>query len=140
MDLEKKLDSIERTELAYVLTGAFLVGAAAIGLQYQERDVDPGEKQIQVSLALEKPNETVRDTAEVEVNSTVFDAVNETYKVEYSEYDFGYLVTGIDGLAQNRTHSWLYTVNNESGDTAVNNYILSEDSDVTFSYTPNSEY
>ena len=140
MDLKKKLGSIERTELAYVLTGALLVGVAAIGLQYQDRDVAPGEDQIQVSLTLEKPNETVRDTAEIEVNSTVFDAVNETYKVEYTEYDFGYLVTGIDGLAQNGTHSWLYSVNNESADRAVNNYVISEDSDVTFSYTPNSEY
>jgi hypothetical protein len=140
MDLKKRLDSIERTELAYVLTGALLVGVAAIGLQYQERDVAPGDDQIQVSLTLEKPNETVRDTAEIGVNSTVFDAVNQSYEVEHTEYDFGYLVTSIDGLAQNRTHSWLYAVNNVSANTAVNNYVLSEDSNVTFSYTPNSEY
>ena len=139
MDLKKKLDSIERTEILYILTGVLLVGAAAIGLQYQE-NVEPGEDEIQVALALEKPDQTINDEVEVAVNSTVFEAVNNTYEIDYTEYDFGYFITSIDGLAQNGTHSWLYSVNNESANKAVNNYILSEDSNVTFSYTANSEY
>jgi hypothetical protein len=137
MDLKKKLDSIERTEIFYIAAGLLVVAVAAAGMQYQSTTPDTGEDQIQVSLTLEKPNETVSEQVDVAVNSTVFDAVNKTYPVEYTEYDFGYFVTSIDGLAQNDTHSWLYYVNNESATTAVNNYVLNETDDVTFRYTSN---
>lgn len=137
MDLKKRLDSIERTEILYIAAGLLVVAVAAAGLQYQNTAPDTGEDQIQVSLTLEKPNETVSEQVDVAVNSTVFDAVNKTYSVEYTEYDFGYFVTSIDGLAQNDTHSWLYYVNNESATTAVNNYVLNESDNVTFRYTAN---
>jgi hypothetical protein len=137
MDLKKKLDSIERTEIFYIAAGLLVVAVAAAGMQYQSTTPDTGEDQIQVSLTLEKPNETVSEQVDVAVNSTVFDAVNKTYPVEYTEYDFGYFVTSIDGLAQNDTHSWLYYVNNESATTAVNNYVLNETDNVTFRYTAN---
>lgn len=139
MDLKKKLDSIERTEILYILAGLLLIGVAAIGLQYQE-DVEPGEDQIKVALTLEKPNQTISAELDVAVNSTVFDAVNDTYEVEYTEYDFGYFITSIDGLAQNGTHSWLYSINDESANKAVNNYVLSENSNVTFRYTDDTDY
>lgn len=138
MDLKKRLDSIERTELVYLAAGILIVALAATGLQYQNQTPETGEDdQIQVSLTVEKPNETVTDQVDVAVNSTVFDAVNQTYPVEYMEYDFGYFVTSIDGLAQNDTHSWLYYVNNESATKAVNNYVLNESDSVTFGYTAN---
>lgn len=114
-----------------------MVAVAAAGMQYQSTTPDTGEDQIQVSLTLEKPNETVSEQVDVAVNSTVFDAVNQTYPVEYTEYDFGYFITSIDGLEQNDTHSWLYYVNNESATKAVNNYVLNETDNVTFRYTAN---
>lgn len=137
MDLKKRLDSIDRTEIAYLAAGILVVVIAATALQYQNQVPETGESQIQVSLTLEKPNETVTEQVDVAVNSTVFDAINQTYPVEYTEYDFGYFVTSIDGLAQNETHSWLYYVNNESATTAVNNYVLNETDNVTFRYTAN---
>lgn len=135
MDLEKKLDSIERTELLYVAAGILLVAVAAAGLQYQDSTPETGEDQIQVSLTLEKPSATVSKNVSVAVNSTVFDALNQTYPVEYTEYDFGYFVTSIDGLQQNDTHSWLYYVNNESATKAVNNYVLESGDSVEFRYS-----
>lgn len=135
MDLKKKLDSIERTEIFYIVAGLLVVAVAAVGLQYQDQTPGTGQNQISVSLTLEKPNETVNKQINVAVNSTVFDAVNKTYPIEYTEYEFGYFVTSIDGLAQNDTHSWLYYVNNKSATTAVNNYVLNETADITFRYT-----
>ena len=117
-----------------------MVLAAALGLQYQEKSISPGENKIDVSMTLEKPNETLTDTRNIKVNSTVFDAVNQSYELDFTEYDFGYFITSIDGLEQNRTHSWLYKVNNDSVNNAVNNYVLTEDSNITFTYTANSEY
>ena len=140
MDLKKKLGSIERTEISYILIGTLMVLAAALGLQYQEKSISPGENKIDVSMTLEKPNETLTDTRNIKVNSTVFDAVNQSYELDFTEYDFGYFITSIDGLEQNRTHSWLYKVNNDSVNNAVNNYVLTEDSNITFTYTANSEY
>lgn len=135
MDLKKGLDSIERTELLYIAAGIILVAVAAVGLQYQNQPPETGEGQVQVSLALDKPNSTVSDQINIDVNSTAFDAVNQTYPIKYTEYDFGYFVTSIDGLAQNDTYSWLYSVNNESVTKAVNNYVLDNGDNVTFRYT-----
>ncbi len=135
MDLEERLDSIDRNNLVYVVAGISLIAVAAVGIQYQSSAPETGEEGIQISLQLEKPNETVSEQVNVPVNSTVFDAVNQTYSVEYTEYDFGYFVTSIDGLAQNETYSWLYYVNNESATTAVNNYVLDSGDNVTFRYT-----
>jgi len=135
MDLEERLDSIDRNELLYVAAGVVLIAVAAAGIQYQNSAPETGEEGIQISLELEKLGETVGGQINVPVNSTVFDAVNQTYSVDYTEYDFGYFVTSIDGLAQNETHSWLYYVNNESATTAVNNYVLDSGDNVTFRYT-----
>ncbi len=135
MDLEERVDSIDRNNLVYVVAGIALIAVAVVGIQYQSSAPETGEEGIQISLQLEKPGDIVSEQVNVPVNSTVFDALNQTYSVEYTEYDFGYFVTSIDGLAQNETHSWLYYVNNESATTAVNNYVLDSGDNVTFRYT-----
>jgi len=140
MDLKKKLDSIERTEILYIAAGVLLVAVAGAGLQYSDQDPELGEDEINVSLELQKPGEKVTDYAVVPVNSTAFRAVNQTYEVEYTEYDFGYFVTSVDGLPQNDTHSWLYAVNNESATTSVNSYRLESGDQVSFKYTVQQEY
>lgn len=138
MDLEEKLDSFKRTELLYVAAGLLLVAVAAVGLQYQDSDQPTGEEEeISVSLTIDKADDTVERSVDIPVNATVFDAVNSTFAVEYTEYDFGYFITSIDGLEQNETHSWLYSVNNESATTSVNNYVLQDGDDVEFRYTAN---
>lgn len=134
MDLKKKLD-FGTTEIIYITLGILLVALAAAGLQHQNDTPETGETQISVSLSLDKPGQTFKQEIDIDVNSTVFDALNQTYSVEHTEYDFGYFVTSIDGLQQNDTHSWLYYVNNESATTAVNNYMLEDGDNVTFQYT-----
>jgi hypothetical protein len=116
------------------------VAVAGAGLQYSDQDPELGEDEINVSLELQKPGEKVTDYAVVPVNSTAFRAVNQTYEVEYTEYDFGYFVTSVDGLPQNDTHSWLYAVNNESATTSVNSYRLESGDQVSFKYTVQQEY
>jgi len=134
MDLKNELDSISTNEVLYTAAGILLIAVAAYGLQYQNTP-ETGEETMEVSLNIDKANNSINRDVNIPVNSTVFDAVNQTFEVEYTEYDFGYFVTSIDGLGQNETHSWLYSVNNQSATTAVNNYVLSDSDQVTFRHT-----
>jgi hypothetical protein len=135
MDLKKKLDSIETTEIGYITAGILVVAVAAAGLQYQDVSPEKGGELISASLTLEKPDETLQESLSIPVNSTVFDAVNQTYPIDYTEYDFGYFITSIDGLQQNGSHSWLYSVNNKSANVSVDNYILENSDNITFHYS-----
>lgn len=140
MELKKKLDSIETTELMYVTAGIVLLGIAAAGLQYQNSNPEMADEQITISLQLDKPNNSINTEVDLEPNSTAFDALNNSFEINYTEYDFGYFVTSINGVSQNETHSWLYFVNNEPANKAVNKYYLSEADNVTFSYTSENPF
>lgn len=135
MELKKKLDSIETTELTYVAAGIVVLSVAALGLQYQSSNSDMSDEQVTVSLKLDMSDSNVSREVDLEANSTAFDALNKSFEINYTEYDFGYFVTSINGVSQNQTHSWVYLINGETANKAVNNYYLSEGDNVTFSYT-----
>lgn len=131
MELRKWLKSIESE--AFLVLGALLI-FAALGLQLAP-ETQKGEDSVMVSLSLEKPNVTLDRGLEIPVNSTVFDAVNQSFSVEYEEYSFGYFLTSVDGLSENGTHSWVYRVNNESPSKAVNRFRLQEGDNVSLIYS-----
>ncbi len=140
MVLKKRLDSIEKTEIIYIVAGIILLALTAVGLQYQDTTPDTTGDQITVSLQLDKPDTDVENKVELQANSTVFDAVNKSFEINYTEYEFGYFATSIDGLSQNQTHSWLYYVNGEPAEKAIDNYYLSEGDNITFSYTSENPF
>jgi len=60
--------------------------------------------------------------------------------VEYKEYaGMGKIITSIDGVAMNDTYSWLYFVNDKLAMVSIDNYLLTEDSSITFKYLSNKE-
>jgi hypothetical protein len=135
MVLKKKLDSIDRTELTYFVAGVLLLALTALGLQYQKPTPQDTGNQLTVNLQLDKPDSNVSNKVDLKANSTVFDAVNASFEIDYTEYEFGYFLTSIDGLTQNQTHSWVYYVDGEAATKAVNNYYLSDGDNITFEYT-----
>ncbi|MBI2578893.1 MAG: DUF4430 domain-containing protein [Candidatus Aenigmarchaeota archaeon] len=74
--------------------------------------------------------------ATINNGSTVFDALNSSFAVEYKEFaGLGKLVTSINGFEQNSTHYWFYYVNEKFGDAAADKYMLYNDSSVLFILT-----
>lgn len=74
-------------------------------------------------------------------NTTAYDLLvmaskTDGFKVEKKEYDFGILVTGINGVrgGDKPKHYWLYWVNAEMPDKASNLYVVSSGDVVEFKY------
>ena len=74
----------------------------------------------------------------IEMNngSTVFDALNSTFIIEFKEFaGLGKLITGIDGAEQNSTHHWFYYVDDKFAQSAADKHKLYKDSAVMFKFT-----
>lgn len=72
---------------------------------------------------------------------TVFDALNKTCNIEYKYYKgLGYFITSIDGVTQNKTHSWGYFVNNKFAMVSANNYVLKNNDNITWVLMNNEEF
>lgn len=77
---------------------------------------------------------------DVQNGTSVFDAVKEVTTVESKEYaGMGKIITSINGVASNNTYSWLYFVNDKLAMVSVDNYLLTEDSSITFKYLTSEE-
>lgn len=79
------------------------------------------------------------ETVRVPVNGTALQALNASHTVNVTRYSSGAFVTGIDGLHQNATHSWIYFVNGTMPSRAVDRLELGADARVTFLYLPNEK-
>ncbi|MFB6144431.1 MAG: DUF4430 domain-containing protein [Candidatus Nanohaloarchaea archaeon] len=108
------------TNLRYVAAG--IVAVAALLLVSQSPQLSQPETNATVAVSLEIDYGVEQDSSVVMVRngSTAFKVLNSSHRVNYTEYSFGYFVTGIDGVQQNSTHSWLYFVNGEPASKAVN--------------------
>lgn len=135
MEHEPESDSTDRQDWLFIAIGSVLIAVAvAIPTVFMDGTAQTNSTGT-VSLVIETPADLRNESVSLTPNMTVFDAVNATYPVEYTEYDFGYLITSIDGLAQNDSHAWLYSVNGEEAMKAANNYPLNESDTIRFRYT-----
>jgi len=97
-------------------------------------------EKIRVEARIDFGTSEKKETVDGQNGTTVFEVLNSIATVEYKEYaGMGKLVTSIDGVAQNETHSWLYYVNEEFAQVACDKYALTEDSLFTFKYMSNEE-
>jgi len=83
--------------------------------------------------------ESIKENLIVENHTTAFQVLNKTHKVEYKEYPLGYFITGIDGIRQNETHSWLYFVNDSVIMESSDKYYLSYGDVLTFKFLSSEE-
>ncbi|MFB6192992.1 MAG: DUF4430 domain-containing protein [Candidatus Nanohaloarchaea archaeon] len=143
MELKTGLDFPGRKDVYYIVAGLSLLLVATLGIQAVS-EPSIGEKQsdhvVEVNLTIKKPNTTLSNQVSVKANSTAFQVLNKTYSVKYKVYSFGYFVTSIDGLEQNKTHSWLYYVNGKMPSKSVDNYIIREDVNITYRYSSEKPY
>jgi hypothetical protein len=89
-----------------------------------------------VALTIDYGNSTQQVFSNLSGN-TVFDILNQTAKVTFSQYMYGKFVVSINDVennANNNGHYWQYWVNNELAPIAADNYVLSDDDQVLWKY------
>jgi len=72
---------------------------------------------------------------------TVFDVLNSTVNVTYTQYSYGKFIESINGVANNaggNGYYWQYWVNGELGPVAADYYVLSDGDQVLWRYCPPS--
>lgn len=68
-------------------------------------------------------------------SSSVFDALNTTFAVGYSDFkNLGKFITSIDGVNQTGDRYWIYFVNGNLAPVSVDNFVLTNDSKIEFIY------
>ena len=68
---------------------------------------------------------------------TVFDILNQTTTVVFTQYAYGKFITSINGVENNADangHYWQYWVNGELAPIAADNYMLADDDQVLWKY------
>lgn len=138
MDLEQISDGLREDKILYTGFGLLVITGLVIGLETGIETMEGGQ-QVEATLNVDFRDSLETNTIEVENNTTVFQALNDTYEVKYTEYDAGAFITSIDGVSQNDKHSWLYFVNDESASVAVDQKYISEGDKITFRYLHNNE-
>jgi hypothetical protein len=68
---------------------------------------------------------------------TVFDILNETATVDFTQYPYGKFITSINGVENNANNNgfhWQYWVNDELAPVSADNYVLSDGDQVLWKY------
>lgn len=92
-----------------------------------------------LSLEINYGENIKKESLEIRNGTTAFQVLNNTHTVKYNEYSFGYFITGVDGIEQNATHSWLYFVNGLPPTLSVDRYVLEEGDNLSFRFLSNEE-
>ena len=125
----------------YLVSGLLIIILASLAIHlflYSSGEKQEGKIKVEINIdfGTSEKSETIR----VQNGTTVFEVLNSTTNVEYKEYaGMGKIITSIDGVAMNDTYSWLYFVNDKLAMVSVDNYLLTEDSSITFKYLSNEE-
>ena len=91
---------------------------------------------LSVELTIDYGNSTQRVFSSLSGN-TVFDILNETASVRFTQFVFGKFVTAINGVendANGNGYFWQYWVNDELAPIAADNYVLSDGDQVLWKY------
>ncbi len=143
MDLTERLDQFtEQVNLRYVAAGLFMaLGLVAVSagqltgggeVEASGPSDGSGEASLSVDLSIDYGNATESSSVSIANGTSVFHALNSTYPVQYSESEYGYFITSIDGVSGNSSEYWTYTVNGESPEVGAGQYRLEGGENVTF--------
>jgi len=125
----------------YLVSGLLIVVLAGLAINLflystEEKQAEKVRVEIKIDFGTSEKNEVI----EVQNGTTVFEALGEVVTVDYEEYaGMGKIITSINGITMNDTYSWLYFVNDEIAMVSVDNYLLTEDSSISFKYLTNEE-
>jgi hypothetical protein len=119
----------------FIFAGLALVISLMVGLQFQAMQ-GLGETEanttVQLDLEVFSPEENLSQQVSIKNGSTVLEALNSTYSIEYRKSSMGYYLTSINNISSNSTHFWMYFVDGRSPQVGVGQYGLNASSNVTF--------
>ena len=141
MDLKQSLGRFtEEIEIRYIAAGVFiLLGLGLIMASQPQAPGSQGEGQISVNLTVDFRDSVDSNMVDVRNSSTVLQALNASYPVEYRESSYGYFITSIDGVSGNETEYWIYEVNGETPEKGVGKYRLSDEDRIRFTLMSEQE-
>src|SRR3989344_9408957 len=125
----------------YLLLIASLILTLVIFLYYKQttKQITPSTDFI-TTLTIDYGNKNI-NTYEVQVNSTssAYSILKETLEkeniyYEVQQYDFGVFVKKIGSLESGAKKSWIYYVNDVSGDKAADSFAVNENDSVLWKY------
>lgn len=139
MDLMENLRNFtDDVNLKYVLAG---VTVLALMLTFTQLETT-GENGslVEASITVSTLDENITRDVSVQNTTTVFEALNTSFNINYSESSLGYRITGIEGTQSNETYYWLYTVNGENPGKGAGQVLVEDQDSIVFRYLHQSEY
>ncbi|MFX1566544.1 MAG: DUF4430 domain-containing protein [Promethearchaeota archaeon] len=95
-----------------------------------------GSLAIDIELTIDYGN-TTQQFFSGQVGATVFDILNQTSNVTFTQYPYGKFITSINGIENNANNNgryWQYWVNDELAPVAADNYFLTDGDQVLWKY------
>ena len=138
MDLMKNLkDFTDEVNLKYILAGIIVLALTFSLTQLEIPQTDSSN--VAASITVSTPEENITRDITVENTTTVFEALNTTFDINYSESSLGYLITGIEGTQSDDTNYWLYFVNGENPGKGAGQIQINNDDRIVFRFLNQSE-
>jgi len=140
MDLTESLDQFtEEIEVKYIAAGFFIIlGLVVLAGSQLAQSPSTGD-QIEVNLTVDYRDSVESQIVNVNNSSTVFDALNSSYSIEYQESSYGYFITSINGVSGNESDYWIYEVNGEAPEVGLGQYRLSDQDNLDFALLNEAE-
>ena len=139
MDLMENLRNFtDDVNLKYVLAGVTVLALMLTSTQLET----PRENSslVEASITVSMIDENITRDVSVQNTTTVFEALNTSFDVDYSESSLGYRITGIEGTQSNETYYWLYTVNGQNPGKGAGQVLVEDQDSIVFRYLHQSEY
>jgi len=138
------MDSIEslrnftsEVNLKYILAG---IAVLAVTLSFTQLEVPQTDSSnVETSITVSTPDNNITRDITVKNTTTVFEALNTTFDINYSESSLGYLITGIERTQSNDNNYWLYFVNGENPGKGAGQVLVKEGDNIVFRYLNQSQ-
>ena len=128
----------DELNLRYVAAGIAALAVLMIVNQSPQLKQPASNAEVVIDLEVDYGDDVKISEVSVSNGSTAFHVLNKSHEINYTEYSFGYFVTGIGEVQQNATHSWLYFVNEEPASEAVNKVKVADGDDLEFRFISNN--
>lgn len=139
MDLMENLRNFtDDVNLKYVLAGVTVLALMLTSTQLET--TGENGSLVEASITVSTLDENITRDVSVQNTTTVFEALNTSFNINYSESSLGYRITGIEGTQSNETYYWLYTVNGENPGKGAGQVLVEDQDSIVFRYLHQSEY
>lgn len=113
----------------YAFTGLLLILLASVGIgSFLTPASTLSDQLVSVHVTIRQGSDILSDqTLDVNKGATALSVFDELHELDTQEFaGLGTLITGVDGLAQDDSHYWIFFINDEPAQEGVSIHILQE--------------